>query len=72
MNTPAILRAAPQITSRARARARRLTMRSRREFLQLPIARRRQLLKSQALSAQAYYAKDNDWRVWETADLTGA
>jgi hypothetical protein len=42
----------------------------RREFLALPLARRREILKAQALAARGYYAQSTDWREWEAADLT--
>jgi hypothetical protein len=42
----------------------------RREFLALPLARRREILKAQALAACGYYTHSSDWREWEAADLT--
>jgi hypothetical protein len=42
----------------------------RREFLALPLARRREILKAQALAARGFYAHSSDWREWEAADLT--
>jgi len=42
----------------------------RREFLALPLARRREILKAQAMAARPYYIGSSDWREWEAADLT--
>jgi hypothetical protein len=42
----------------------------RREFLALPLAQRREILKAQALAARGYYTHSSDWREWEAADLT--
>ena len=42
----------------------------RREFLVLPLARRREILKAQALAARPYYTHSSEWREWEAADLT--
>jgi hypothetical protein len=36
----------------------------RREFLALPLARRREILKAQALAARGYYTHSSDWRQW--------
>ena len=44
--------------------------RERREFLVLPLAQRREILKAQALSARVCYADSTEWREWERADLT--
>lgn len=41
-------------------------------FLRLPLKRRRQLLKAQAIAARGHYAQDTAWREWEAADLTRA
>jgi len=42
----------------------------RREFLALPLARRRQIMKAQALAAREFYNHSSQWREWEAADLT--
>ena len=42
----------------------------RREFLTLPLRRRRQILKAQAAAALPHYAESTEWREWEAADLT--
>jgi hypothetical protein len=39
----------------------------RRDFLALPLARRREILKAQALAAREFYAHSSDWREWEAA-----
>jgi hypothetical protein len=42
----------------------------RREFLALPMAKRRGILQHQASAARGYYARTSEWREWEAADLT--
>jgi hypothetical protein len=43
----------------------------RREFLTLPLRRRRKILKAQAAAALPHYAESTEWREWEAAALTG-
>jgi hypothetical protein len=42
----------------------------RRKFLDLPLEKRREILKQQASTARAFYARSIEWRDWESADLT--
>jgi hypothetical protein len=42
----------------------------RRKFLELPLEKRREILKAQALNARAYYTQAKDWREWQSADLS--
>jgi hypothetical protein len=34
------------------------------------MARRREILKAQALAAREFYTHSTDWREWEATDLT--
>ena len=45
---------------------------SRREFLALPLAKRREILQTQALKARKIYTQSREWREWESADLTSS
>ena len=75
MSVPTTLRksAAPasrKASARTRPLPARLGFPQRREFLELPLAQRRELLKAQAADARAYYTASTDLREWEAADLT--
>jgi len=67
-------RSTPHLTRKGTAQSRlsqaQTRFPQRRQFLALPLARRREILKAQARDARSYYAESNAWREWVSADLT--